>query len=349
MRTVTLESVLQGAATNAGLDWNDLVEDEKKSVMRKLNRRTSKAWMWERWSELCPTERRLYRDEYDNAAAYAAPTLTAAVELFYTPAGKYYQTLRAATGQVPATLVAADYVVNSAYWAECAGSYSGNDWVTGSAYTVPTVVRNPADGRYYSCHTAHTSGASFDSTKFGVLTPFAAYVSLDQSGQTPIGEVIALYSNDPDVNPNNPGLIRHRMSSRGIVPLGCAPMAVWVNFRLRVPIFTVEEWDGTGDYDTGARVYSESAGDCYQAIDDVPASSSNQEPEAVVASWVKMEFPLVLSNFVIRATAADILRADGQNDKASAEESQAFLELSNDRDIQQDGQTPSPTVQVQTY
>lgn len=349
MRTVTLESVLQGAATNAGLDYDDLNEAEKESLMRKLNRRVSKAWTWERWSELCPTERRLYRDEYVNATAYGAPTLTAAVEVFYTPAGKYYQTLRAATGQAPATLTGAAYLVNSAYWAECSAAYTGADWVTLTVYALATVVRNPADGRYYSCHTAHTASASFDPTKFGVLTPFAAYVGLNQDGQTPIGEVIALYSNDPDVMPNNPGLIRHRMSSRGIVPLGCPPVAVWVNFRLRVPIFTVEEWDGTGNYVVGDKVYSDKAGDCYQAIEDVPASSSNAEPDAVVASWTKMEFPLVLSNFVIRATASDILRADGQNDKADAEQSQAFLELSNDRDIQQDGTTPSPSVQVQTY
>ncbi len=349
MRTVTLESVLQGAATNAGLDYDDLNEAEKQSLMRKLNRRVSKAWMWERWSELCPTERRLYRDEFDIADAYVAPTLTSATEIFYTPAGKYYQALRASTGNLPATLTGADYVVNSAYFAECASSYSGNDWANAVAYTVPTVIRNPTDGRYYSCHTAHTSSGSFDSTKFGVLTPFAAYVGLDQDGQTPIGEVIAIYANDPDVMPNNPGLLRHRMSARGIVPLGCPPVAVWVNFRLRVPIYTVEEWDGTGSYVVGNKVYSDSAGDCYQAKADVPASSSNQEPEAVVASWTKLDFPLVLSNFVIRATASDILRADGQNDKADAEQSQAFLELSNDRDIQQDGTTPTPTVQVQTY
>lgn len=349
MRTVTLKSVLEGACEVAGLEWQDLDEDLRESVLRKVQRRTKKAWAWDRWPELCPVERRLYRPEYDLAEDYAAPTLTSATEVFYTPAQKYYQALQASTGQVPAILSGTDYVVNDTYWAESSAVPEGDDWVTLTVYAVGDTVRNPADGRYYACHTAHTAGATFDATKFGVLTPFAAYVGLDQPGLTPIGEVISISSNDPDVQTANPGIIPHRLSARGIVPLGCVPVAVFVKFRLRVPLYTVEEWDGAGAYVTGDRVFSDSAGDSYEAITDVPASSSNQEPEAVVASWSKLEFPQVLANFVSRAAGADILRADGQNDKADKEQGQAFGELSEDRDIQVDAQTPPNRIQVQTY
>ncbi len=349
MRTVTLKSVLEGACEVAGLEWQDLGEDMRESVLRKVQRRTKQSWAWDTWPELCPVEYRIYRDQYDSGTAYLAPTLSLATEVFYLPAQKYYPALRDTTGNAPATLSGTEYVVNAAYWAECSDEPTGDDWLTGTVYAVGDTARNPDDNRYYACHTAHTAGGSFDATKFGVLTPFAAYIGLDQTGRTPIGEVIALYANDPDVNPTRPGLIRHRLSARGIVPLGCFPVAVYVHFRLRVPAFTSEEWDGAGAYVIGDRVYSQKYGDCYLAIGDVAASSSNQEPELVVAKWTKQEFPQVLERFVSRAAGADILRADGQNDKANAEQGSAFAELGEERDIQVDGQTPAPRIQVRTY
>lgn len=350
MRTTPFKTVLEDTCDIAGLDFADLVESQRADVLRKILRFTKKAWSWDRWFELCPTERRLYRAEFDVATAYAAPTAAAATEVFYTPAGKYYQALKLTiAGQLPATLVSGSYVVNGAYWAESSTSYSGADWLTGAAYVVGTVVRNPADGRYYDCHTAHTAGGSFDATKFGILTPFAAYVAVDQPGMTLIGEVICLSANDPDVNTAAPNYIKHRMSARGIVPLGTAPVAVWVKFRIRMPLYTFREWDSTESYSAGDIILSDSAGDCYKARLDVAGDAANDDPEDDAANWELVEFPQVLENFVKRAAAAALLKSDGQDDKAKAEETAAYAELSDDRLVQQDAQTPSGRVQAETY
>ena len=351
MRTVSFLTVLAGAHDAAGLELADRSDAQIASAVRKINRRVAKVWGFDRWADLCPTELRYYRPEYASATAYAAPSVTAAVEVFFQAAQKYYQTLRATTGNDPATPSAGAYVVNSAYWAECQAGYSGADWATATAYTVGTSVRNPADGRYYACHTAHTSaGAALDATKFGVLTPFAPYVALDQAGKTPIGEVVRVCAADPDVTPRNPGVIRHTLRRQGIVPLSAnPPVRVWVQFRLRKPVFTSQPWQPTDTYAAGAVRYSASGENCYTARAAITGAATNLPPESDATNWALLEFPEILQNFTIRAVGADLLRADGQNEKANAEEGQAYRELGDDRDVEVDGQGISETTQVQTY
>lgn len=346
MRTVTFLSVYAGAADIAGLDLADLSAEQLASIVRKINRRVVKGWKYDRFPELCPTERRLYRAEYASGTAYSAPTATAAVEVAFTAAQQYYQALRATTGNAPATLVSGAYVVNAAYWAECASSYSGNDWASGQNYAVGTYVRNPADGRYYACHTAHTSGGSFDASQFGILTPFMAYVSRDQTGMTPIGEVIRITQNDPEVVPTTPSVIPHAIRVQGIVPFAAVvPFAIYVEFRRRVPVFTSIAWNSGTAYVAGDLVYYATTGECYEALQ----GGTNQNPATQTAYWRKVDFPLVLANFVTRAAGSDILRSDGQTQKADAEQAAAYAEFNDDRTAEIDGQGISDSVQVQTY
>lgn len=347
MRTVTFLSIYAGAADVGGLDLADMSVEQLASLVRKINRRVLKGWKYDRFPELCPIERRLYRDEYNNATAYVAPTVAAPVEVFFTAAGKYYQALKATTGNPPAILTAGVYVVDSANWAESASSYSGDDWASGVAYVVKVVVRNPADGRYYACHTAHTSGGSFDDAKFGILTPFAAYISLDQTAQTPIGEVIRLTRNDPRVTPQTPGVVPHTVRVQGIIPISFnPPVAVWLEFRRRVPVFTNVLWDSGTAYVKDDRVYLASTGECYEALQ----AGTNQSPSAANSTyWRKIEFPQVLANFVTRAAGSDVLRSDGQTQKADAEQGQAYAELSDDRTVEVDAQVESQSIGVQTY
>lgn len=351
MRAVSFLSVYAGAADISGLDLADMSAEQLSSLVRKINRRLRKGWKFDRFPEINPVERRLYRPEYNSATAYPAPTTTAPSEVFFTPAGKYYQALRATTGNAPANLVAGVYVVDAAFWAESASGYSGNDWVTLTVYAVGDVVRNPADGNYYACHTAHTAGASFSSADFGLLTPFAPYVSRDQAGETPIGEVLRLYARDPGVYRGTAGVIRHTVQQRGIVPLGCCPMpAVWVQFRLRVPVFTNVEWAAATNYAINDVRYSPAAENCYRALNAIVGNPSNPRPEDDAANWKLIEFPEVLADFTMRAAGSDLLKADGQTEKAAREQAQAYAELDSERDVENEGQGISPdSVQVEGY
>lgn len=271
------------------------------------------------------------------------------MEIFYPPTGKYYQNLRDTTGNAPALLSGGIYTVNSAFWAECAYGYSGADWLDGTAYAVGVFVRNPADAIVYACHTAHTASGALDVTKFGVLTPFAPYVALDQTGKTPIGEVVGLTARDPRVRRGNPSPMSHTVRATGIIPLGIVPRAVWVEFRRRVPVFNSTPWTALETVVAGAVRYSATAGDCYTALAAIAGNSGNAAPEADAAKWALLEFPEVLSAFTIRSAGADLLRSDGQNEKADREQGQAYAELNDGRDIELEGQSLSETVIVQGY
>lgn len=345
MRTIPFRSVLQATADFAGLDYETLDAAAKRKLSRAINNRTERAWTFDKWPELVPVEKRSFRATYADDVDYSAPNATTASEVWFPATLKYYQALRATIGNQPATLTAGVWVLNESLWAECASSYSGDDWAPDTDYAVTDVLRNPGNGRFYACHTAHTSGAEFDEAYFGILTPFERYVGLDQAGETPIGEVVRLTGRDPRVFPKAPGVIPHRMGSKGVISLSTVINQVFLEFRLRRPLFDPTPWDTDVDYVGGEVRYLESTGECYLALDATSADDPSDSPGV----WRKLDFPLVLADFVERAAAADILRGDGQNQKAAAEERTAYEKLNEARDSELDGQGVSETVSVQTY
>lgn len=345
MRTVTFKSVLESIAALYGDNPDSLTSANTTRWARFINRRLKKAWTWDYWPELTPCEQRAYRDVYAAGTAYAEPTATVAQEVYYPPAQKYYQALKATTNHAPATLSGDTYVLNSAYWAECAAEYSGEDWADATAYAVEDVVRNPADGRFYCCHTAHTSSSSLDATKFGILTQFEAYVSPDQTNQTAIGEVLRVCAHNPRANRRFPGVIPHVISEKGIVPAWDAPALVWVEFRRRIPTFTTAAWGSGTTYAIGDVVYYNTTGECYTAI----AAGTNQNPSTATTYWRKNDMPYVLADYVAQAAYADSLRPQGKNDDAAGEDRVALDFLLAAHDAEFAGQGQYDTAAVSTY
>jgi len=188
MRTVDYSDVLAGTAALAGMNYlpgdalSDIGAPEFNLFRTFHDRRLQVAQEIHYWPELCPVEQRYYRAAYD-----ATEDVAAGDERYFIAAQKYYQAIRAqsADTQSPATYTAGEWVENSAYWAECAQSYDVTDWASGTALIVGDQVRNIYDGRFYQCHTAHTTGANFDETKFGELTPFDKYIPYDGTGTRP--------------------------------------------------------------------------------------------------------------------------------------------------------------------
>lgn len=345
MRTVTYQSVLNGIAMSLGLDPNrDLNSTQAAKLTEYLNQRLPEGWRWDFWPEWTVVEQRVYREAYD-----ATRNVVATDERYFTAAQNYYQALRAQTpaAQAPATLTGTVYVENSAWWAVSAQSYSGNDWATGATYSVGTQVRDPSSGRFYQCYTAHTSGASFDLTKFGILTPFDPYVGYDQTqagvALTPIDEVKGVYRRNPRVFPKNPGAVPWQPSNNGIqVTRGgvsstspSTPALVWVEFRLRPPVFTSTGYVASKIYAAGDLVYYSTnaggTGECYLALQ---AGTGNLP--TVSAFWSKVNFPMVLGSWVKRAAFADGLKDQKQTDRAVEELEEAKEELAEacDRALQ---------------
>ncbi len=349
MRTVTFQSVLAGTAAKLGLDpLRDLNAARAASLAEYINTRLVEAWKFEFWPEWTVSEQRYFRDLYDATANVAATD-----ERVFLADGNYYQALRVQTpaAQAPATLTGAVYVENSAYWALSASSYAGPDWATATVFAVGDKTRNPGNNRFYQCHTAHTAGASFDATKFGLLTPFNRYVAYEQTGQTKMDEVAMVSRKDPRVWPDRPGQIPFAPSALGVQILDpTAPGLVWVTFRLRPPQFTSVLYSASGNVAVDElRYWPTSAGgtgECYVALQaQTPAAIS----PASATYWSRVNFPAILANFVKRAAFADALSDQKQQDRKTNELETALEELQDASDRALAGQGQFERAAVQTY
>lgn len=349
MRTVPFQSVLNSVARQLGLDPSrDLNTQQSAKLTDYANDRLKEGWRWDFWPEWTVSQQRFYRDVYD-----ASRTVSAGDERYFIASQAYYQALQAQSpaAQAPATLVGSTWTENSAWWAVCASSYTASDWATGVNYVVGNQVRNGADGEYYQCITAHTSGGVFDSTKFGRLKAFDRYVAYEQVQQgvslTPIDEVAGVSKKNPRVWRSSPGWLDFTPSDNGIqVGRGwqsTPPNVVWVTFRLRPPEFNSTLWSASATYAAGDVRYYPTTGECYKAIQ----AGTNHLPTDA-AFWQKIDFPAAIASYVKRAVFADGLKDQKQTDRAAAELIEAQNELADacDRALAQQGQFERASVQT---
>lgn len=369
MRTERFPKLWLGVARLAGLTDTPPAESKAK-IASFLTDRLDQGWTWDFWPEWTVCELRTYRDVWNNATAYVAPALNAPVEVYFPASQQYYQTVRASTNQPPASLLSGVYVTNTAYWQASGVSYSGPDWAAGVSQLVGDIVRNPSDGYWYGCFTAHTTvGTSMDLTKYGILALFERYVSLDQTGQTPIGEVKSVSWWNPRLGQRRPAFLPFKVTDRGIEPrngamqgaagwywpwtggnafgTGFIPSQVWVEFRKRAPQFSSTSWVNGGTYFKDDVVVNDGVnqdGECYKALVDSPGNTLSD-----TTKWEKQLCPKILANFVRRAAAADLLRPAGQHEKSRAEDTPAFEFLLQARDIAFDSQGQTEVATAETY
>lgn len=305
------ESLFQATRTEAG-DTAGLTRVDLHTGLVHADTFAGQFWEMFFWPEWTISERRQFRQSWSSATTYGAPTSTAAVEVFHVRSGKYAQSLRASNlNQAPYTDAG---VENSAYWAGCASNYTADyDFAAGLVLTVGKKVRNLDDDRIYQCHTAHTTGATFDSTKFGILTPFKRSIDRAQSWETnKIGAVRRVFLQDPEVFPAARTVEFDLIGDNAIVR-GDASVH-WVKFRQRPP---VGGWRGllysaATTYAADDVAYSDSQGDIYRSL--VGSNVGNAVTDA--AKWVRQDFPYVLRDCVAWAIAAMWLKADGERDLA---------------------------------
>jgi len=323
LRRVTYLSVLELASTLFSGDPSPDAEDAA-SLNKFIRRWAREAWEKYFWPEWTPIEKRQFRADWSSATTYSAPTATAAVEIYYPNAKKYYQSLRGTnTNNTPAT--GAALTENSAFWAESVASYSGDDWAASTVYAVGKRVLNPTDQRYYQCHTAHTSGATFDATKFGILTPFVRSIDYEQTGKTPIGEVKQVWDSDPRVFETADPMIFDLTDT--IVVRGTLPI-IYVEFRKRAPDFSGSTYSATATYAVDAQIYF-TDGDFYKCLS---ATSAGESPTTAAAKWERLDFPMILKEIVAQGAYEQMLKTDGQNEKTLLEKSEALRLLAREID-----------------
>ena len=126
MRSVTFESCLNGIASTAGIDPANLLAHEKILLTEYINDAVRFCYDYYPWAEFTLTEKRYFREEYDNSKTYAVDE-----EVFYKD--KYYRCWKISTGYKPDESVA--------FWHEIGDYNNDPEWEESGLYDIGAKVR----------------------------------------------------------------------------------------------------------------------------------------------------------------------------------------------------------------
>ena len=323
MRKLTFSNVLHGVAQLAGLDRDNLSTSEFKRIRDLSDARLALAWESGEWPDTLLVEKRKFRPLWSSATTYAQNA-----EVYYAPEDKYYQSLTSSnTGNLP---------TDKSKWADSGESPSGDTWESSKAYALGDTVKYSTDGEHYWCISAHTSSSSItpeSSSYWTKLIAFDRYIAYEQTGETKIGEFLALFSKDPR------NLSANKEYSYELTGLGAHVVSdvtqVWVKGRKYRPTLSGDTYSSSSTYSASSQVYHN--GNFYESNASVAV---NESPETAASKWDIVEIPYIFQGYLIRGVYADYLRATGNNELASPADAdaEAMLTIEADKLLRQQGQ-----------
>jgi hypothetical protein len=149
-------------------------------------------------------------------------------------------------------------------------------------------------------------------------------IDYDQAGENRIAEVFAVYNDDPQSS-TGAYTISYTLDGDGILFGGAnIPTTAYVYYRKDCPDYRGDAYSGATAYVAGDQVYYSTTGDFYVAI----ASTTGNAPTDAT-KWTRLTIPWDLFEYATFASAADLLTANGQNDRAAILRNQAQEELFN--------------------
>jgi hypothetical protein len=257
------------------------------------------------------------------------------------------------TMYVNVTPARADGSVQECYWADCAASYSGDDFAGGVDQEVGDVVRAVGINRFYMCHTAHTTTSVLAVANYGLLTEFERYVDLEQ--ETAAGVALTVIGEVFDVKTANPRATRQWDSLewsplQGRIYVEGSSVKVWVEFRKRRPVLRGSSYSASATYAVGAKVLFTPTGGVVNLYECVTATTAGQSPESSAAKWALVEIPKIFEGYMIWSAYAKSLPGEGDaaGKKADAQGmAGSYLDLECDNVYRQQGQAPG--IPMRTY
>jgi hypothetical protein len=349
MTTIDAEDILR--AMKALLDSENALPttDQFPKFRIGLDLALGHCWRSEWWPDLMLAEERYFRANWLAATVYGKTT-----EIYDSATQGYYQCLRTGVtgaGQSPTTTAG---VERSAYWARCRSTYSGNNWVVGTAYAVGEVRFYPVTNRYYQCHTAHTSSgtlvpdATGGSENWGVLTPFLRTISKTQSGQTVIGDCFDIKNIDPRPSQRWASLDWDNVAD-AILVRG-EPTRVWVQFRIKRPRLKGNYYSAALVYTPGQQIYFDNAGtQVGNFYDCVTTTVAGESPSTTAAKWTVVQIPDFFYGALVHRGVSKMLVAEGQDDRANVPAAFAEEDLGLETDVIYRQQSRTPSVPVRPY
>ena len=336
MVRVDYDSVLFSSADLCGLDRSNLPTADFSQLRSAHSRRLRVAWEYDFWPDVIRTEKRYFRPLYLTATAYTAGT-----EVYWN--GKYYQALTATTGNDPADV---NGITQTAFWADAATGFTASRYDNAVTYLRGERVYYPYTDRFYQLFAVSSVGnLPSDTSRWGVLTEFDAYVGYDQTGFTPIGSVLAVDSGSQKLTTRTDQLgwwlSENGVQISGSVNASSDNQTVGVSFaviqfRLRSPFLKGALWSSGTSYVVGDQVYY-STGVPGNFYDCIQATSSAAPTNA--SFWTRVDIPRIFTNYMEIGAYADWLRNTGQSDRADGEDRRAQQELEYQRELLVGGQS----------
>lgn len=135
-------------------------------------------------------------------------------------------------------------------------------------------------------------------------------IEYEQTGETAIADVIACYRYDP-YGENGPVQVGYELTSDGIQFFNQNVFdPTYVYFREQVPIYTGADYNAITVYAPGDKAFYPTTGDYYICI---LASTGNVPTNTTY--WRRLTIPYDLMEYVVAASAGDLLLSNGQNDR----------------------------------
>ena len=160
-----------------------------------------------------------------------------------------------------------------------------------------------------------------DTTVWGLIVAFDAYVNYEQAGLNAIGIVNAAFSANPKTTTRGHEL-NWSLSDRGVQVHTPVPY-LWLDYRLRCPKIGGNIFAGDKVYQPGDQMYFSSAntpGNFYTAAVTTTAGDS---PDTAAAKWTVLAIPRIFHKYLVLGMAGDFAPGGA----AALPEKQLFLEL----------------------
>lgn len=318
MKTVSAQRLFEGV--NELLSGNSELPDTNDwaAVRGHLDSALGEIWIFESWAEtwwpfLMETERRYFRANW-----LAATTYNKTSEVFDAATRQYFQCLRNSVVGSSYSPTDSNGAERSDYWALSKSTYSGDNWVSGTAYAVGDIVYYTVDNNYYQCHTAHTASGTLIPTatagneRWGVLTPFLRYVDKVATGQTEIGDTFTVTDADPRANAGWKGLDWEELQDRVYVRDTVA--YCWISFRKAKPTLSGAIYVSASAYAVGDQVYFAATGTSGNFYDCIATASAGDTPATDTDKWEVVEIPAAFEQFLIYSALAALKTADDEED-----------------------------------
>jgi hypothetical protein len=289
LKTVSESEILYWCASMMGLDPSaNLETNAAMSILRYIDHRAKEAWEFWDWTEMLLDDQRAFANSYNSTFTYSTGNI-----IFYWGPG---------TNPPPA-----------------------------GALTYYIALQNVPANHQPDISPTYWQSMSISNTSLPLPLTVPTFGQIDSAGlpYPEIGTILGVYSNDPMQN-QIPVPVPYTRNAQGVIvypqfttwaqtPIVLAGGAisypylnlntVFILHRQAYPGFATQEYISGMSYTVGNLVFYQT--DTYQCI-----QNTSSQPPSNTAFWTLVPFPYIFASFVKEAVYADLLREDGQQEKA---------------------------------